>query len=141
MSYVNVIPSKLPSSCVLKKGDLLVSLTGNVGRSCLVDKDNLLLNQRVGIITGNSAEKRFAYLFFARPEFRKRMENLANGSSQDNLSPVDLISDLQVLPPSDLLVKFEELTNPIVDKILSLTSENRELKAKLIQLQTSLIRI
>lgn len=141
MNYVNVIPSKLPSSCVLKKGDLLVSLTGNVGRSCLVDKDNLLLNQRVGIITGNSAEKRFAYLFFARPEFRKRMENLANGSSQDNLSPVDLISDLQVLPPSDLLVKFEELTNPIVDKILSLTSENRELKAKLIQLQTSLIRI
>ena len=141
LSYIDDIPDNLPSSCVLKKGDLIVSLTGNVGRSCLVDQDRLLLNQRVGIVTGNSPERRFVFLLFARQEFKKRMENLANGSSQDNLSPLDLMSDLHVLPPSDLLVKFEEVTNPMVDKLISLYSNNRELKTKLTELQTSLIRL
>ena len=45
--YLEKIPEKIPKYCLLSKGDMLLSLTGNVGRCCLVTTDDLLLNQRV----------------------------------------------------------------------------------------------
>ena len=45
---VGKIPNNIKEFCILKKGDILISLTGNVGRICFVDMNNLLLNQRVG---------------------------------------------------------------------------------------------
>ena len=47
---INDVPVKVPRHCFLKKKDILLSLTGNVGRCCLVNSDNLLLNQRVAKI-------------------------------------------------------------------------------------------
>lgn len=41
------IPNRMPSYCLLKEADILLSLTGNVGRCCLVTEGHLLLNQRV----------------------------------------------------------------------------------------------
>ena len=46
--FVDFIPNDIDSSCILELQDILISLTGNVGRMCLVDEQNLLLNQRVG---------------------------------------------------------------------------------------------
>jgi len=45
---IDKIPNNMKEFCILKKGDVLISLTGNIGRICFVDRDNLLLNQRVG---------------------------------------------------------------------------------------------
>ena len=47
---IDVIPSRMPSYCCLKEGDILLSLTGNVGRVCRVFGRNYLLNQRVAKI-------------------------------------------------------------------------------------------
>ena len=38
------IPGKTPKHCVLTDGDILLSLTGNVGRTCIVNGNNYLLN-------------------------------------------------------------------------------------------------
>jgi type I restriction enzyme S subunit len=72
---INFIPEKINDFCVLKIGDILMSLTGNVGRMCFVDQENLLLNQRVGKLIG---DKDFVYYmliyFFKRPENQARLE-------------------------------------------------------------------
>jgi type I restriction enzyme, S subunit len=47
-SRINDIPKNFPDYCSLFDGDILISLTGNIGRVCLVFGNNLLLNQRVG---------------------------------------------------------------------------------------------
>jgi type I restriction enzyme S subunit len=43
-------PGNMPTHCSLKVADILLSLTGNVGRCCLVTVDGCLLNQRVAKI-------------------------------------------------------------------------------------------
>ncbi|MCA9319012.1 restriction endonuclease subunit S, partial [Candidatus Saccharibacteria bacterium] len=45
---IDDVPKNLPDNCRLDVGDLLVSLTGNVGRMAFVTEYDLLLNQRVG---------------------------------------------------------------------------------------------
>ena len=46
-AYINQMPNRMKSGCVLSIGDVLLSLTGNVGRVGIVCEDGLLLNQRV----------------------------------------------------------------------------------------------
>lgn len=47
VSKIASIPEKMPKHCILEDGDILLSLTGNVGRVCIVNGKNYLLNQRV----------------------------------------------------------------------------------------------
>ncbi len=125
VNFVNELPTNLPEKCRLSQGDVLISLTGNVGRVCLVDSPNLLLNQRVGVLQGTPAQLAFAYLFFNRVESRKRVDNLANGSSQDNLSPLDLTDDEVVIPNDDVFQLFYEYVKPLFDKLVGIGEEQR----------------
>lgn len=44
------------------------------------------------------------------------MNNLANGAAQQNLSPIRT-GQMQILKPSeDILLRFEEMTKPLIDK-------------------------
>ena len=125
VNFVNDLPSNLPEKCRLNLGDIIISLTGNVGRVCLVDSQNLLLNQRVGVLQGTPAQLAFAYLFFNRAETRKRIDNLASGSSQDNLSPLDLTDDEVVIPDEKVLDSFYNYAKPFFDKLVSIGEEQR----------------
>ena len=58
------IPSKMPSHCILNDGDILLSLTGNVGRVCLVNGEDYLLNQRVAKL--DSKYPAYAYCLLQR---------------------------------------------------------------------------
>ena len=63
--YITEPPESLPSHCYIKEGDILMSLTGNVGRVCLAQGTNLLLNQRVVIIKPKNPEhSNFVYWLF-----------------------------------------------------------------------------
>ena len=86
VSLIDEIPSKMPQHCVLEEGDILLSLTGNVGRVCLVYGDNYLLNQRVAKL--KSDIPCFAYCLFRSKDMFDEMNNLANGAAQQNLSPI-----------------------------------------------------
>jgi type I restriction enzyme S subunit len=123
----NIIPSNLPEFCKLQIGDILISLTGNVGRICLVTEINLLLNQRVGKFLCSKIYKNFMYLLFQRNEERNRLENIATGSSQKNLSPIDATNVLTLLPSDSILTKFDLLIDPIIDKTIIINKENQKL--------------
>ena len=62
---INTVPSRMPEYCHLTLGDILLSLTGNVGRCCLVDNKDLLLNQRVAKLKPKTnRDWAFTYIFF-----------------------------------------------------------------------------
>ena len=120
------IPSKMPSHCNLNNGDILLSLTGNVGRVCLVNGDKYLLNQRVAKL--DSKYPAYAYCLFRNKDMFDIMNNLANGAAQQNLSPIRT-ENVRILIPSDILIKkFEDVVSPMIAKMLVLNKSNSNLK-------------
>jgi type I restriction enzyme S subunit len=126
---INKIPPKFPDYCYLKDGDVLISLTGNIGRVCLVCGNNLLLNQRVGkFIPQNIKNITFLYMMFRQKEMQEQLGTISNGVAQQNLSPVET-GKLKILSPSsELIDNYLELSNPIFKQILLLIKKNDNLR-------------
>ena len=53
------------------------------------------------------------------------MNNLANGAAQQNLSPIRTGKIKILFPSKNILMKFEQITCSIIDKIICLNKMNR----------------
>ena len=142
--YVNEIPQGMKEWCSLAVNDRLISLTGNCGRLCIVTEKDLLLNQRVGLLSCNDEYIDYAYLLLSSEEFQTLSNNLAKGAAQANLSPVDLCKNIAVLPKLNVLDKFNKQIKPIVAsyiqneiQITGLTKQRDELLPLLMNGQAS----
>lgn len=125
---IHELPQKLPDHCKLTTGDILLSLTGNVGRVCLVIGEDYVLNQRVSVLVPiDLKDVSFTYFLFRRNSFQNILINLAKGSAQPNLSPVDTKKIEIVIPSRVVLDKFELLSNGFFRKIIELKEENMSL--------------
>ncbi len=118
---IDKIPEKMAAHCKLKKGDILLSLTGNVGRVCIVHCEGFLLNQRVAKLESNY--KSFTYCLFRNSNFARQIKNLANGTAQKNLSPIKAGQIKFVKPPEELLNRFEDVSSLCFQHILMLKSQ------------------
>jgi type I restriction enzyme S subunit len=124
-SRLQEIPQEMPSHCVLSEGDILLSLTGNIGRVCVVHGEHFLLNQRVAkLISRDAANKSFVYFFFRDADTRKRLEGISAGVAQQNLSPIKMGTLELILPTDDLIREFSDFCNPIIEQTLALTKMN-----------------
>ena len=120
-SKLNYVPEKMKEHCALATGDILLSLTGNVGRACVVFGRNYLLNQRVAKVVGSTdIPKSYTYWTFSNKITQKELENLAHGVAQLNLSPVILGQRSLLKPSSSLLRSFEQIADPILWQITML---------------------
>ena len=120
----------IPSHCVLKIGDILLSLTGNVGRVCIVTQDNLVLNQRVCILNPrNLIDRGYVYTLSRTKLLKTRMINIAKGTAQANLSPVETSKLSIVVPPRYILDKFGIIANEYMSEIISAYQENQRLSS------------
>lgn len=126
VSFIDQIPQNMPAHCELKDGDILLSLTRNVGRTCIVIGDRCLLNQRVAKI--QSEYRAFAYCMFRSKKMYTTVCNLANGAAQQNLSPLRVEKIITVLPDLKTLQRFENSVNCILEQIVNLHSKNILLK-------------
>ena len=125
VSYLNSVPEKMPSHCILQTGDILLSLTGNVGRICMVVGDNYLLNQRVAKL--ESKFPAFTYCLFRHYDTFVAINNLANGAAQQNVSPIR-IGEMDMLVANDKIMHhFEKAAENIRTNILNLFSQIRHL--------------
>lgn len=115
------IPGKMPKHCVLTDGDILLSLTGNVGRTCIVNGNNYLLNQRVAKLQSDIPA--FTYCLFRSSDMFDAMNNLANGTAQQNLSPIRTGKISILFPADNLLEKFERIVGSMISKMLSLIKQ------------------
>jgi len=128
-SKITELPNNLPSFCVLNSCDVLMSLTGNIGRACLVYGKNLLLNQRVAkVIAKRANDLWFVYFFLRMPETRKRLVQISTGVAQQNLSPVQAMDESVVMPSSSQRDHFHEIVDPIVMEIVNLFAKNSALR-------------
>ena len=122
VSLIKEIPLKMPSHCILGEGDILLSLTGNVGRVCLVYGKNYLLNQRVAKLKSDIPG--FAYCLFRSKDMFDEMNNLANGAAQQNLSPIRTGKIKIEFPSEEIIQCFEKMVRPILEKVIDLNKMN-----------------
>ena len=126
--FIDEIPANMPRYCYINSGDILLSLTGNVGRICLACNGNYLLNQRVAKIKPlEPIDKAFIYFFFRQKKLQKKMELMSTGTAQQNLSPIKL-GKLNLLIPNEKIRKsFAEINNPILAQINILNNQVEKL--------------
>lgn len=121
VSYIKEIPLQMPVYCKLSDGDILLSLTGNVGRVCLVHGKDYLLNQRVAKL--QSSFPGFTYCLFRSKDMFDSMNNLANGAAQQNLSPIRTGKLEALFPCSETAQQYENIVVPMLQKIVLLNKE------------------
>jgi type I restriction enzyme S subunit len=128
-SLMSDLPTKLPAHCILSDCDILLSLTGNVGRVCLVYGGKFYLNQRVSrLIPLDSIDWAMTYCMFRDPEMRTKLEQLSNGVAQQNLSPILASSMESVLPPKIVRENFARIAEPMIKRIVQLYSASQNLR-------------
>jgi type I restriction enzyme, S subunit len=96
---ITSLPKDIQSHQFLSRNDILISMTGNVGRVCRVSDDDCLLNQRVGKLEPTSVDNGYLFAVLCQPKFLVAMGLKAKGGAQGNLSKPDIIEYEVQLPP------------------------------------------
>jgi type I restriction enzyme, S subunit len=115
---------------LLKKGDVIIAMTGaTVGKVGMVSTENqkLYLNQRVGRLRSTTSKRQcwYSVLLLSSNYTKKKIESIAYGSAQPNISSKDIESISNVTPPKELLDPFNLLVSPLFEKILFNLKENK----------------
>ncbi len=115
----------------LGRGDLLVGMTGYVGETGLVTHTEVAsyLNQRVGRIVTSKGLDDLGFVFAAvrQTEFKAYAESQSHGSAQANVSGADLMKFSVVIPPAQVLDKFNQVVGKLIVKILANFEEAKTL--------------
>lgn len=130
------LPAKMPQYCLLRIGDILLSLTGNVGRCCFVDEERLLLNQRVAKLKPRIKNNwGYIYTLFRNPSFKDRVVSIARGTAQANLSPIETSNMIIIIPIDKVLEDF----SAIVDESYRIMINNMIESRRLAELRDTLL--
>ena len=135
---IRKLPKKIKKHHLLKMGDLLISMTGNVGRVCLVNQNNLLLNQRVGlIILKDEMDKKLCYYQLQQHTILNYFISNGEGAAQPNISK-DVILNTQLSFPTDneekiKMINFFSRLDIYLDKVEYSLESSEKLKKGLLQ--------
>lgn len=122
---VTDIPASIQQHQKLSIGDILISMTGNVGRVCRVDSSNCLLNQRVGLLEIRpNVNSDFVFTALNTNAFENAMRDKGQGAAQANINKSD-IEDYALLMPSG-----EEEQSAIASVLTSMDNEITALELK-----------
>ena len=118
-NHIADIPNKIKTHCILKSGDILLSLTGNVGRVCIVSKGKYLLNQRVSkLISKKDLPLSYPYFYFRSSQVYKSMLGIAKGTAQLNLSPIETAKLKMIKPNVNILNSVKDIFNNLFSQIV-----------------------
>lgn len=127
VNYIEEEPANLPSEANLKIGDIVFTMTGNVGRVALVNQDKLLQNQRIGKLILTQEEHRAFYYFLLRNEnYKSKIINLAHGTAQANLGKVDF-GNILIPFNYEVIDDFSKITEAFLKQIVLLNNQNQKL--------------
>ena len=121
------IPPHMKQGCFLTIGDVLLSLTGNVGRVGIVCENDLLLNQRVAkFIPKDIRTLPLLYFYFRLHSTKISLETISKGTAQQNLSPIETLK-LEIPYETKQALELSNLLQPIFDTIYQKNIENIQL--------------
>lgn len=127
---ISKLPKDIKEFQILKRGDVLISLTGITGRLSFVVNDNELLNQRVGLINvKNDLYKEYSYCLLNNSYYQKKISNISTGGNQKNLSPLELVKLECYVPTLEEIRKFHNNINELFIKMIKIGEENNSLMA------------
>lgn len=117
---IDILPDNIQEQQILNNGDILISLTGNVGRISIVDGDNYLLNQRVAKLNvKNNLIKAYIYQYLSNSSFEKDMSNAGQGAAQKNIKNEDILSyNIRIPTSQTYLEKIDGLLSTY-DKLIA----------------------
>ena len=106
-TYGNRIDT-VESQFILEQGDILISLTGNVGRVSKMTEVSAVLNQRVGKLATNQSNN-FLFTLLSNRNFEKEMVLSSQGAAQANISNNDVLNyktSFPSLPEQEVIGSF-----------------------------------
>jgi type I restriction enzyme S subunit len=129
-SFVSEADSQEPSRYGAKYGDLLMTLTGEIGAVGVYrEKTEARVNQRVARVdvkTANVARQELVVLLLSSPDIKERLETKAKGVAQANISPKDILALRTNLPP---LAEQERIVEILEEQFSRLDSALASVKA------------
>ncbi|MDG6026637.1 MAG: restriction endonuclease subunit S [Candidatus Brocadia sp.] len=130
-SYIDQNVASKAKDFVLKKGDLLIAMTGaTVGKVGLLSENEKIayLNQRVGkFIPQFEGAELILYCFFMSDTAQNHITNYAGGAAQANISASQIKSIKIVVAPQDIYNQFIGLIKSTFEQILNLRNQNKKL--------------
>lgn len=120
--YVNISNNPKLNQFILNTGDILISLTGDVGRVGVLKEENLpaVLNQRVARIIlkePSRIDKNYLFNLLNSDMLRTQIESLGHGAAQLNVSTKDILAIKISLPPISTQQKIVEKLDAIFAEI------------------------
>ena len=119
------------SHFLLQPYDIVMSCSGTLGRSAIVRQEHLPLCLNTSVIRFRPIEDfddySFVYGYMTSSEFLNQQSIMANGSAQVNFGPTHLKQIKMPNPPTNLRHEFNSKCMPLIEKMLSLRSENAKL--------------
>ena len=106
----------------LQEKDMVVSTSGTLGKIAIVKSYHLPLLLNTSVIRfrpKDGISYAFMYGYLNSKQFREQLIKLSTGSVQLNFGPMHLKQITIQLPPKEKREYFEEIVNPIYDKIES----------------------
>ena len=96
------IPTDMQPHQILQNGDIVISMTGNVGRVSVVNQLNCLLNQRVAKLDIKDVlVKEYIYQILSNSDFEQEMNNVGQGAAQKNIKNTDIENYVFYIPQTD----------------------------------------
>lgn len=98
---IKSLPADIQQHQLLRLGDVLISMTGNVGRVCIVNSVNCLLNQRVGKfrIEKGVVDSEYLFCVLNSNTFLNAMVEKGQGGAQPNIGKKDIEGFALCFPP------------------------------------------
>jgi type I restriction enzyme S subunit len=109
-----------------EKGDIIFSNIGTLGSTILVDEDFEFSIKNVALFKPlRPYYSSFLYLYFSSLQTYQRMINTSSGVAQSFFS-LKLLRSLKILmPPENLLIKFDKFVGPILKLRSEVNKKNR----------------
>ncbi len=120
------VVKKLDTKFRLNKGDVVIAMTGaELGKTGFIyGNDNYYLNQRVGVVRGNTNESTlYLNVLFLSDGFQVLLNSKGYGSAQPNVSSNNIENILINDMTENNLKEFYKEIEPIYEKIISNSEE------------------
>lgn len=108
---------------LLKKGDIVMSLTGNPGRVACIKENVCALNQRVACLRAKTTSNSYLYYFFNCKEFESIAFANSTGGAQKNLSTTWLNNFLIPIPSLEEQNRIVGILDTFTDSIENLKQQ------------------
>ena len=117
---------------LLKEWDVVMSMSGTLGRYAIVRKEHLPLCLNTSVIRFYPKEDftyfSYMYAYLTSKDFITSITMLANGSAQQNVGPTHLKKLTIKMPPEAEILSFHQKTFPLIQRIIALRSDNQKIK-------------